>query len=144
MLWRDVCVMVVMGAKVIAARDVRKARTRGLDAFDGFPRPSIALVTPSALEWFGAPWRVDEAAQFGAQLPTLIRGIYYEGWDPSKTPVIERSPDGFIERVQAAFQADPMDDAEHAIAAVIDVLDAHISEGQMDNVKHTFTKKIHP
>ena len=85
---------------------------------------------------------VDEAAQFGAQLPTLIRGIYYEGWDPSKTPVIERSPDGFIERVQAAFQADPMDDAEHAIAAVIDVLDAHISEGQMDNVKHTFTKKI--
>ncbi|NQX94734.1 MAG: asparaginase, partial [Erythrobacter sp.] len=57
-------VMVVMGDKVIAARDVRKARTRGLDAFDGFPRPSIALVTPSALEWFGAPWRVEEEARF--------------------------------------------------------------------------------
>ena len=57
-------VMVVMGDKVIAARDVRKARTRGLDAFDGFPRPSIALVTPSALEWFGAPWRVGEDADF--------------------------------------------------------------------------------
>lgn len=57
-------VMVVMGDKVIAARDVRKSRTRGLDAFDGFPRPSIALVTPSALEWFGAPWRVDETARF--------------------------------------------------------------------------------
>lgn len=57
-------VMVVMGDKVIAARDARKARTRGLDAFDGFPRPSIALVTPSALEWFGAPWRVGEAADF--------------------------------------------------------------------------------
>ena len=85
---------------------------------------------------------VDEAAQLGAQLPTLIRGIYYEGWDPSKTPVIERSPDGFIARVQTAFQSDPMDDAENAIAAVIDVLDAHISQGQMDNVKHTFTKKI--
>ncbi|MEL7519517.1 MAG: asparaginase, partial [Pseudomonadota bacterium] len=57
-------VMVVMGDKVIAARDVRKARTRGLDAFDGFPRPAIALVTPSALEWFGAPWRVNKAARF--------------------------------------------------------------------------------
>ncbi len=57
-------VMVVMGDKVIAARDVRKARTRGLEAFDGFPRPSIALVTPSALEWFGAAWRVGEGAPF--------------------------------------------------------------------------------
>lgn len=57
-------VMVVMGDKVIAARDARKARTRGLDAFDGFPRPAIALVTPSSLEWFGAPWRVDEAPRF--------------------------------------------------------------------------------
>jgi len=57
-------VLVVMGDKVIAARDARKARTRGLDAFDGFPRPSVALVTPSALEWFGAPWRVDEGARF--------------------------------------------------------------------------------
>ena len=57
-------VLVVMGDKVIAARDVRKARTRGIDAFEGFPRASVALVTPSALEWFGAPWRVDEPARF--------------------------------------------------------------------------------
>ena len=85
---------------------------------------------------------VDEAAQLGAQLPTLIRGIYYEGWNPSKTPVIERSPAGFVAQVQSAFETDPMDDAEDAIAAVIDVLDAHISEGQMDEVKATFTKKI--
>ncbi|MDJ0976929.1 MAG: asparaginase [Erythrobacter sp.] len=57
-------VLVVMGDRVIAARDIRKARTRGVDAFEGFPRASIALVTPSALEWFGAPWRVAEPARF--------------------------------------------------------------------------------
>ena len=85
---------------------------------------------------------VDEAAQLGAQLPTLIRGIYYEGWNPSKTPVIERSAAGIVARVQTAFEADPMDDAEDAIAAVIDVLDAHVSEGEMDHVKSTFTKEI--
>ncbi|MEO0591220.1 MAG: asparaginase domain-containing protein, partial [Pseudomonadota bacterium] len=33
-------VLVVMGDKVIAARDVRKARTRGIDAFEGVPRAS--------------------------------------------------------------------------------------------------------
>jgi hypothetical protein len=37
----------------------------------------------------------DEAAQLSAQLPILIRGIYYEGYDPSKTPVTERSRRGF-------------------------------------------------
>lgn len=57
-------VLVVMGDRVFAARDVRKVRTRGTDAFRGFPRESIGLVTPSALDWFGAPWRVNEAARF--------------------------------------------------------------------------------
>lgn len=51
-------VLVVMGDRVLAARDARKVRTRGTDdAFRGFPRGGVALVTPSALEWFGAPWR---------------------------------------------------------------------------------------
>ena len=57
-------VLVVMGDRVFGARDVRKVRTRGTDAFRGFPRESVALVTPSSLEWFGAPWRPDAVAQF--------------------------------------------------------------------------------
>src|SRR3979409_1993907 len=40
---------------------------------------------------------VEEAAQFGAQLPMLVRGLYYEGWDPSKTPVKLRR-DEFVGR----------------------------------------------
>ncbi len=51
-------VLVVMGDRVFAARDIRKTRTRGSEAFAGFPRDSVGLVTPSALEWFGAPWRL--------------------------------------------------------------------------------------
>lgn len=57
-------VLCVMSDRVHAARDIRKARTRGTEAFCGFPRDSVGLVTPSVLEWFGAPWRLDEAARF--------------------------------------------------------------------------------
>ncbi|MCB2089734.1 MAG: asparaginase [Sphingomonadaceae bacterium] len=57
-------VLVVMGDRVFAARDVRKVRTRGTEAFRGFPRESIGLVTPSSLEWFGSAWRSGEAPAF--------------------------------------------------------------------------------
>ena len=85
---------------------------------------------------------VDEAAQLAAQLPTLIRGIYYEGWNPSNAPVAGRSREGFIDKVQAAFQTDPLGDAPQAIAAVVAVLDAHVSAGEMKDVKRAFSMEI--
>ncbi|MDE1467833.1 asparaginase [Aurantiacibacter sp. D1-12] len=57
-------VMVVMGDTVLAARDVRKARTSGASAFEGFPRGPIALATPSSVDWLSPPWRVMEEPRF--------------------------------------------------------------------------------
>lgn len=34
---------------------------------------------------------VEETVQLGTQLPMLIRGMYYEGWDPSKVPNCQRT-----------------------------------------------------
>lgn len=77
-------VLVVMGDRVFAARDVRKVRTRGTDAFRGFPRESVALVTPASLDWFGAPWRTDPAAQFAwcDDLPEVPILYAYAGMEP--------------------------------------------------------------
>ncbi|MDQ1568071.1 MAG: hypothetical protein QOF96_2951, partial [Actinomycetota bacterium] len=30
---------------------------------------------------------VEEASDLAAQLPALVRGLYYEGWKPAKVPV---------------------------------------------------------
>ncbi len=58
-------VLLVMGDRVLAARDARKVRTRGTDdAFRGFPRGSVGIVTPAALEWFGNPWRDKDSARY--------------------------------------------------------------------------------
>ena len=67
-------VLLVMGDRVLAARDARKVRTRGTDdAFRGFPRGGIGLVTPAALEWFGNPWRNGEPPRyaFSGELPEV-------------------------------------------------------------------------
>ena len=85
---------------------------------------------------------IDEAAQFGAQLPVLIRGIYYEGWNPSKTPVKIRKADEFIAQLQRYFDPDPLGDAPQAVAAVLKVLREHVSGGEMQDVESAFTTDV--
>ncbi len=57
-------VLLVMGDQVLSARDARKARTTGSNAFEGFPRGAVALATPSSLDWLSPPWRPGEEARF--------------------------------------------------------------------------------
>ncbi len=77
-------VLVVMGDRVFAARDVRKVRTREVDAFRGFPRESVGLVTPASLDWFGSPWRSDMEArlEWHDQLPDVPILYVYAGMRP--------------------------------------------------------------
>lgn len=74
-------VLLVMSDHIFAARDVRKARTEGVDAFRGFPRGPVGHVTPASLEWFGAPWRGGEAARlaFHEDMPKVTILYAYAG-----------------------------------------------------------------
>ena len=77
---------------------------------------------------------VDEAAQLAAQLPVLVRGIYYEGWDPSKTPLKIRHRDEFIELVREYLGKTDNVDPEQAARAVFAVLRKHVTEGEIKDV----------
>ncbi|OZA93733.1 MAG: L-asparaginase [Erythrobacter sp. 34-65-8] len=57
-------VMVVMGDAVFAASDVRKAATSNIDAFKGFPRGPLGLVSPASLDWFAPAAKAGEQARF--------------------------------------------------------------------------------
>lgn len=70
-------VTLVMSDRVFAARDARKAHTEMTDAFKGFPRGPIGHVTPTSLEWFGPPWRVDEGARYDFHLDMPKVSILY-------------------------------------------------------------------
>lgn len=85
---------------------------------------------------------VDEAADLGAQLPTLVRGIYYEGWVPARTPAHPRGKQAFLDRVAAPFVDPPLEDAERAASAVFDLLRREISVGEYDQVAHAMRKSL--
>ncbi len=78
---------------------------------------------------------INEAAALGAQLPMLIRGIYYEGWHPAGTPVKERHKEGFLLRVREQFQYKPGIDAEKMVRAVFRVLARRIADGEIEDIK---------
>lgn len=78
---------------------------------------------------------VNEAAQLAAQLPELIRGIYYEGWNPSKTPVRYRGLADLLDRVAAEANLDGETEASYAVSAAAKVLQRHVSSGEVDDVR---------
>jgi uncharacterized protein (DUF2267 family) len=78
--------------------------------------------------------RVDEAAQLAAQLPLVVRGLYYEGWRPAATPVRARRPDDFITMVDEKL-TDGRDVApERALTALFEVMRRHLSPGEIDSL----------
>ncbi len=83
-----------------------------------------------------------EMADLAAQLPTLVRGVYFEGWGPSDAPPAERSKADFIARIDAAFADDAIYDTEAAIAAVFRLLDRHVSSGEIDQVRASMRKSL--
>jgi uncharacterized protein (DUF2267 family) len=85
---------------------------------------------------------VDEAVQLGAQLPILVRGIYYEGWVPAKTPVRIRERPDFIARIQENFGPDPLDEPENAIACVFELLSWHVSKGEIGDVRSCLPQSL--
>ena len=79
--------------------------------------------------------QVNEVAQLSAQLPILIRGFFFEGWVPKRTPIKERKIEDFV-----AFVHIQMDRAEEYrgkddIACVFDLLNARISRGEVEDLR---------
>ncbi|CAN7364293.1 DUF2267 domain-containing protein [Mesorhizobium sp. LjNodule214] len=82
-----------------------------------------------------------EMADLSAQLPTLIRGIYFEGWNPS-APESEHKKRDFVLSVRNSFGYDEAVDFDVAINAVFKLLDRHISHGEIVQVRNSMKKSL--
>ena len=86
--------------------------------------------------------QLNEVADFGAQLPGLLRGAYYEQWRPAVTPVKSRKIEEFLARVDEQFRRDPLANSAQAVMAVFQLLSKKISEGEIEDVRRSLPAEV--
>lgn len=84
----------------------------------------------------------DQSGHLSAQLPTLLRGFYFEGWDPSKAPAMDTGADAFLDRVRPHFAGygQPLDYPTVA-KAVLRVLKQRVGQ-EYEKIKATIPKEV--
>jgi uncharacterized protein (DUF2267 family) len=86
--------------------------------------------------------QINEAVDLGAQLPTLLRGAYYEQWRPGAIRARGRSIEAFLAGVDESFQRDPLPNTAQAVMAVFQLLTKRISEGEIQDVRQMLPAEI--
>jgi uncharacterized protein (DUF2267 family) len=77
---------------------------------------------------------IDEAAQLSAQLPMVLRGAFWDGFDPGDRGAKVRRREDFLARLATFARLDDVDEAARAAEAFSSVLKDHITEGEFDDV----------
>src|ERR1700730_3741747 len=75
---------------------------------------------------------LDDVAHLGAQLPLLVRGLYYDQWHSPSTVRKERHQEEFLARVEEGLRDTRPVNAREAVRTVFAVLAKHIAKGQAD------------
>jgi uncharacterized protein (DUF2267 family) len=85
---------------------------------------------------------IEEAAHFAAQLPMLVRGIFYEGWQPSAIPKKFVTLQEFIAYASAKLQPGAEIPIEKAARCVFASINKTVTEGEARQVRHMLPKEI--
>jgi uncharacterized protein (DUF2267 family) len=84
----------------------------------------------------------EEAFHLSAELPMLVRGVFWESYRPSGKPERYRARDEFLEKVQDGLgQIAPMN-AEDCARAVFGVLERHVPKGEIEDVRHMLPEDV--
>ncbi len=77
---------------------------------------------------------VDEAFDFAAQLPMLMRGFFFEGYQAADKPE-KYHHDEFLQRVRYEVQLAGGINPERATRAVLQVLSHHMDLGEVNHIR---------
>ncbi|MCH8686045.1 DUF2267 domain-containing protein [Pedomonas mirosovicensis] len=85
---------------------------------------------------------VDQSAHLAAELPILVRGVFYDGYRPSDAPSAIRSQDEFVSVVAQRFgNIGPVSPRTSSIA-VFKTLQRHLPQPMIEKVKGSLPQEI--
>ena len=82
------------------------------------------------------------AAHLGAELPLLVRGVYYDQFEPAKLPNDCDTPEQFVAEVAKWLGDTRTVDPDLATRAVFGVLSRSVAPGQLDKVCQALPKQL--
>ncbi|HEY2282037.1 MAG TPA: DUF2267 domain-containing protein [Solirubrobacteraceae bacterium] len=85
---------------------------------------------------------IEVAAKLAGQLPTLIRGIYYEDWDPGRRPMPPHTVDTFLEHIVSEGRFSGESEAAGAVTAVAAVLRKRLTLDENEAILAVMPEKI--
>jgi uncharacterized protein (DUF2267 family) len=105
-------------------------------------RERVYLVLLATLHALRDSLPQNEAVYIGARLPSLLRGLFYEGWHPGtrRTPT---SRSAFLQRIHDGAHRDPGIDAEHVARAVFGMLAARLPAAEFEDARAATPKALH-
>lgn len=112
------------------------------EKLDSDPHQALAALR-AALHTLRDRLSIEQTAHLAAQLPTLIRGLYFEGWVPSHTPNRARHLEEFLDHLHHELGRNAIVLVEERVArAVFGVLARHVSPGAIDHIIDSLPREI--
>lgn len=84
---------------------------------------------------------IELSSHLGAELPLLVRGVYYDQYEPTLQPT-DYDLDEFVEEVSEWLADIRPVDSKDAIQAVFAVLSRHIPSGQINKVQNALPQDL--
>lgn len=84
----------------------------------------------------------EEAFHLSSHLPHLLRGIFWEGYDPAGKPEGYRDRAAFVSRVAKALAGAAPVAAEEATQAVLRTIARRVPEGEVAHVKRVLPEAV--
>lgn len=85
---------------------------------------------------------VHETAQLSAQLPILIRGMFFEGWQPHLVPLPGRRAADFIAAIEQHIGDALEYRGQEDVVTVFKLLNARISVGEINDIRGNLPEEI--
>lgn len=84
---------------------------------------------------------LEEAVHFGAQLPIVLRGVYYDGWQPAKVPIKYNRPE-FLHAISEKIYIEGAVDPERITHETLLTISGFVPAESMLKIKHLMPHDI--